>query len=218
MNSPVNPPDPLRLASGLAVAAPHDRLLAFCTEEYAYYDAIPSTRPDRIEPIDILATVAMNSFVNSASRVWSVHKGLAEACEPILGQIPEHADLRTFDLAAVQRLLDAACRVRWVLVPVATKVLHRKRRSLIPMLDGVVIDYYRRAGVSVSDAALGDGARAAAAVMPVLEAFRADLASAWDHLTALTLRVAGSGYQLTPLRALELLVWTETEPRGYYRG
>jgi hypothetical protein len=120
----------------------------------------------------------MNSFVNSANRVRSVHRGLAGVCEPILGQIPEDADLRTFDLAPVQRLLDAACRVRWVLVPVATKVLHRKRRSLIPMLDGVVINYYRRAGVRVSDAALQDGARAAGAVMPVLEAFRADLTAA----------------------------------------
>ena len=214
----MNAPDPLRLASGLAVADPLGRLLAFCTEEYAYYDAIASARPNRIEPIDILATVSMNSFVNSANRVWSVHRGLAEACEPILGQIPEDADLRTFDLAAVQQLLDAACRVRWVLVPVATKVLHRKRRSLIPMLDGVVIDYYRRAGVSVPGPALQDGARAAAAVMPVLEAFRADLAGAWDHLTQVTSRLAEAGYQLTTLRALELLVWTETEPRGYYRG
>jgi len=214
----LNDPDPLRLASGLVVADPLGRLLAFCTEEYAYYDAIPSTRPNRIEPIDILATVSMNSFVNSANRVWSVHQGLAGACEPILEQIPEDADLRTFDLDTVQRLLDAACRVRWVLVPVGTKVLHRKRRSLIPMLDGVVIGYYRQAGVSVSGAAVQDGSRAAPAVMPVLEAFRADLASAWDHLTRVTSRLAESGYPLTPLRALELLIWTETEPRGYYRG
>jgi hypothetical protein len=27
-----------------------------------------------------------------------------------------------------------------------------------------------------------------------------------------------SGYRLTPLRALEVLIWTETERRGYYRG
>jgi Family of unknown function (DUF6308) len=218
MNGPGSTPNPVRLASGLALADPLDRLLAFCAAEYAYYDAIPSSRPNRIDPIDILATVSMNSFVNSAGRVRSVHQGLAAACEPILADIPVDADLRTFDLGPLQRLLDAACRVRSVLVPVATKVLHRKRRSLIPMLDGVVIGYYRRVGVRVSAAALQDGARAAGAVMPVLEAFRADLASAWDRLTQVTLRLAGSGYQLTPLRALELLIWTETEPRGYYRG
>ena len=211
-------PDPLRLASGLTVPDPLGRLRSFCTAEYAYYDAIPSTHPNCIEPIDILATVSMNSFVNSANRVRSVHQGLAEACNPILADIPVDADLRTFPHPPVQRLLDAACRVRWVLVPVATKVLHRKRRSLIPMLDGVVIGYYRQAGVSVSGAALQDGARAAGAVMPVLEAFRADLADAWDRLTVMTSRLAEEGYLLTPLRALELLIWTETEPRGYYRG
>jgi hypothetical protein len=102
MNGPVKAPDPLRLTSGLAMTDPLDRLLAFCAEEYPYYGAIPSTFPKRIEPIDILATVSMNSFVNSANRVGSAHRGLATACDPILAGIPENADLRSFDLAPVR--------------------------------------------------------------------------------------------------------------------
>lgn len=47
--------------------------------------------------------------------------------------------------------------------------------------------------------------------------FRAELAAAWDTLAPITSILAKSGYWLTPLRALEALIWTEAEPRGYYR-
>jgi hypothetical protein len=217
MNGNAHSPDALRLASGLAVADPLGRLLAFCAEEYAYYDAVLSTDPNRIDPVDVLVTVAMNSFVNTADKVRSIHRGLAEACDRILGVIPEDADLRSFPLPIVGRLLAAACQVRGVLLPVATKVLHRKRRGLIPMLDSVLIEYYLRAGADLPRAALGDSRRAGEAAVPILEAFRADLTGAWDDLTAVTCTLAEFGFRLTPLRSLELLVWTETEPRKYYR-
>jgi hypothetical protein len=38
-------------------SSPHERLFAFCRGEFAYYDAIPSADPNRIEPIDVLVTV-----------------------------------------------------------------------------------------------------------------------------------------------------------------
>jgi len=44
------------------VEQPLDRMLA----EYAYYDALPSAVPNRIEPLDVLATVAMNSLSQTA--------------------------------------------------------------------------------------------------------------------------------------------------------
>jgi len=217
MNGEANSPEAFRLTSGLVVADPLGRLLAFCAEEYAYYDAVPSTNPNHIDPVDVLVTVSMNSFVNTAEKARSIHRGLAEACDPILEVIPEDADLRVIDLPLVERLLDAACQVRGVLIPVATKVLHRKRRSLIPMLDSVLIDYYLHAGVDVVRAAFEDGRRAGKAARPILERFRADLSGGWDDLTAVTGALATSGFRLTPLRALELLIWTETEQRAYYR-
>ena len=69
-----------------------------------------------------------------------MHRGLAAVCEGYLGQIPVNADLRTFPLDQLVELVDAACQVPYVLIPVVTKVLRRKRRSLIPMLDSVVCD------------------------------------------------------------------------------
>src|SRR5207245_1478207 len=50
------------------------------------------------------------------------------------------ADLLTFEpLDAVVELLSAAMKARYVLLASATKVLHRKRTGLIPVLDSVVV-------------------------------------------------------------------------------
>ena len=105
-------PQSLTLQSGLTIDNPVERFRWFCDEEYAYYDALPDGSPYTIEPIDVTVTVAMNSFVNSATRIRQVHRGLADACTHLLAAIPPDADLRTFDLSRLIELLDAACSVR----------------------------------------------------------------------------------------------------------
>jgi len=50
----------IELPSGCTIPDPEARLTAFCAGEYIYYDAIVSTEPNQIEPIDVLATVAVN--------------------------------------------------------------------------------------------------------------------------------------------------------------
>lgn len=210
----------MNLPSGCSVAHPAERLLAFCRAEYAYYDAIPSADPNRIEPLDVLVTVAMNSFVNSAVKVHRVHQGLAANCEPLLPMIPIDADLLDLDEweKPLRTLLHAAVQAPWVLIPVATKVLHRKRPSLIPMLDSVVIRHYLRAPEQKALlAGTENKARAANVAMEALRLFRDDLKHAENDVRALRELLAREGFPLTPVRILELLVWTQMEPGGYYR-
>ena len=140
---------------------------------------------------------------------------MAEHCDSLLAEIPEQADLLSFDLGVVRNLLHEAVQVRQVLIPVATKVLHRKRRSLIPMLDSVVVRYYLPEGPF---APFEDSRRAADAAVPVLTAFRKDLETGLEPLVDLCHALHQVGFVVTPLRVLELLVWTEVEPRGYYRS
>src|SRR5947207_2167023 len=49
----------LSLPSGVVLDRPLDSILAFCREEYAYYDDIASTDPDTVQPLDVLATVSV---------------------------------------------------------------------------------------------------------------------------------------------------------------
>lgn len=151
----------------------------------------------------------MNSFVNNAAKVRRVHRGLAERCDPLLPSIPAEADLTSFDpdFALTGRLLESACQAWGVWIPVATKVLHRKRRRLIPMLDTVVVDHYLKAF----------GERKLRSSATALGWFRDDLLASLSELKGLEERLHSAGFQLTPVRILEILIWSEVEPQGYYR-
>lgn len=170
----------------------------------------------------MLAPVTMNafSFGMGASKLRAIHRGLASACDPLLETVPVDADLRSFDpsLKGLRDLLAAAVAVPGVLLPVATKVLFRKRRDLIPMLDNVVIEYYLRTmGALELLAKTQDKRRAPDVGIGVLKAFREDLIACYQQLSDVSHTVAAAGYPTSPLRLLELLVWTEVEPQAYYR-
>jgi hypothetical protein len=207
----------LELSSGAVIPEPQRLLGAFFEEEWAYYDGIDETDPARIEPLDVVATLSVNSFLSSATRIRSVHRGLVVACERDLDQIPVDADLRTFPIDQIVELLDAACQVPYVLVPVATKVLHRKRRKLIPMLDSVVTEYYLDAADRTELLpATQNKHRAASVARVVLEGFKADLESAWSDLEALQSGLDQDGFPVSRVRILEVLVWIANDPRRQY--
>jgi hypothetical protein len=82
---------------------------SFCREEYPYYDGI-SPNPNRIEPVDVVVTVAMNSFL-SADGIRRVHRWMSENCEDILASIPLDINLRDVtpdQLEVLRALLEAA--------------------------------------------------------------------------------------------------------------
>ena len=81
------------------------------------------------------------------------------------------------------------------------------------MLDSIVTDYYLES-LNRPDlrAATQDKKRAASTGLMPLEGFRADLESAWPELTELRHLLAGSGFPVTQLRILEVLIWMLADP------
>lgn len=75
------------------------------------------------------------------------------------------------------------------------------------MLDTVVVEHYLR---TLGEKRLRSSAAA-------LEWFREDLLAAAPEVKRLQERLGAAGYTLTPVRILEILIWTEVEPQGYYR-
>jgi hypothetical protein len=210
------------LPSGLhfSIEEASTRMLRFCREEYAYYDGIPDVAPDSIEPVDVLATLSMNSFVNDAAKVRRVHRGIAGRCDSILPRIPVDADLMSFDadLREFHELIHAAVQAPGVLIPVATKVLHRKRPGFIPMLDNVVVSHY--AGFLKKPELMEKSQSkqfAASVAVEVTHAFREDLSRCALPIAKIRTWLSDHGFELSPLRILEVLIWTETERNGYYR-
>lgn len=211
----------ITLASGPTLHDCQNRLLAFCANEYPYYDAIPDSAPNQILPIDVLVTVSMNSRVSTGERVQTVHRGMAQACDGLLKSIPVDADLLQFDpdLAVGEQLLSAAMAMKGVGPAVATKVLHRKRRNFIPMLDSVVLLFYLDAlgKRSPMEGRLIDKGRAIEPTMLAWRAFRDDLRSASKEIDGLVGRAAERRFEMSRVRVLEVLIWMEAEDRGYYR-
>src|SRR5262249_39958875 len=108
----------IELPSGATTAEPAHPPPAFCAGEYVFYDGIVSSAPNRVEPLDVLATVAVNSYVNSAAKLYAVHQGLRAACEPLLPAIGEDAGLLDLERwrDPLSSLLHAAVQPRGVLI------------------------------------------------------------------------------------------------------
>ncbi len=167
----------------------------------------------------MLATFSVNSRIGGADRVAAIHTGMAEGCNDLLRQIPPSADLASAQppLDVVHELIGKAVKVKYVLVPVATKVLHRKRPLLVPMLDNVVMGHYLANGPKSLIAGGQIKPRAADTAMFCLGRVRDDLLGAMAELVHLRALAAQQGFALSLVRVLDILLWTEVEPRGYYR-
>lgn len=107
------------------------------------YDGVRSD-PNRIEIIDYVITAAMNSRAN-ARGLQNVMLAASEITR-CLREVPERMELVDLDPdteVAVGALIARTARVGGVGISVATKILHRKRPLLIPMMDQVVQYHYK---------------------------------------------------------------------------
>jgi hypothetical protein len=106
-----------------------------------------------------------------------------------------------------------------VLIAVANKVLHRKRRTLIPMLDAVVLKYCATATEQpkLLAHAVENKSKAAEAATALLKSFRDDLIAVSGQVRELQTQVRHNGFDISSVRLLEALIWMEYEPAGYCR-
>lgn len=203
-------PDVLSLPSGLQIRHPDKRLESFCTEEYEFYDGIASSDPNAIEPIDILSIFSMNANIEKnqylrgptvADKIRNLCRDMNRCCAQGLALIPQNADMLFFDpqFSSFELLIRRATSIRGVGNAVATKILHRKRRNFIPMLDSVIIRHY-------ADPMEKDEIRKA---MTSMWRFRDDLRQAQHVIASIQTRMHVLGFVLEPVRILEILIWTE---------
>ena len=116
-------------------------------------------------------------------------------------------------------LLHAAVSCDGVAFAVATKILHRKRRGAMPMLDSVLLNHYT-GGAPGSDTPARFYCKPSARknAIEVLSLVRDDLLGAAAELTALQQALTEAGFPVTRVRIIDALLWTEYEARGVYRA
>ena len=207
-------PSSISFRSGISIPEPLARLNRVLSEEYEYYDAIADASPSEILPLDVLIATGINAFIGNASatRIRKVHRGIATHCNSLLAALPLSSDIASMtNLSPIVDIIAAACPVDTVLSAVASKVLHRKRRAAIPVIDSVMAAHCcskRLANVlAASDVPTH---KLKSTLQTFLEVVQADIQGTQSELAALQGAIANTGWPLTPLRIHDLLVWTET--------
>ena len=127
-----------------------DRIRRYCgltwsggspeTWAYRYFDLVPSELPDEVTPVDVLAAAALHPGLSRSDLAFFM--GRADDMSGWLRGVPVDAELQSADLELLAHL-DALVDFDDVSITLLSKVLHRKRPSLIPLLDRHIIDWYR---------------------------------------------------------------------------
>ena len=172
------------------------------TWAYRYYDVVDTIGDDEITPIDVLAASALQPGLGRSDLAWFAEHD--DYLRDWLSDVPRDVWLRDADDGLLARLDELAEWDTPVQLSLLTKVLHRKRPRLIPLLDRSIIDWYRP---------ITGERQAAAAWAPLLRALRADLGDE----NALLLAIIGvplNGELPRPVshvRMLDIMIWMETQ-------
>ena len=197
---------------GLATA--EGRLLKLLRNEWELYDGVDVPTDSQLSLFDILLSIMMNSRLDTADKVRSIWNGKADV-EQALGRVPAGVALsdEVIPWDALRELFVAFCSIRWAGPAVATKILHKKRPALIPILDSVIVDHLH----PYLPPELQRGQPDPVYMVEKLKLFREMLLEHRHRVEQLSECCAAQGYPITPVRVLEILLWTQWEPRGYYR-
>lgn len=103
-----------------------------------YYDYLVDNDPSDVLPVDVLAAAALHPKLNHSDLTWFVEH--RSELQDFLATVDD-VDLAVSDPGWLDVLLDLAGQD--VELSLLTKVLHRKRPKLIPLLDRRIVDWYR---------------------------------------------------------------------------
>lgn len=154
---------------------------------YSYYDTLHDQDPHDVGPIDVLAAAALHPNFTRADLEWFARH--RKTLQDLLAQLP-NIDLADADTAVLNTLPTLAGS--GVELSLLSKVLHRKRPKLIPLLDRTLTGWYRR---QLST-------QGAAAWAELVHALAEDLRGNADELAPLR-----SIAPLTDLRIADIVIW-----------
>jgi len=205
----------LVVSENLSIEQPEDKLERYFSSEFELFDRLPARPDNRVRLFDILASVLVNSMVNTSEKVstiWNDRAGIEEA----LARIPRDAALLSDEVpwTALEELLRAALEVKFVRLAVATKILHKKRPHLLPIVDSYLEKYYRSAYPDVTEPGLDDVSRC----MRIIRHFRDELNACRQDLEKLMEIPRRRRCRVSLVRLLEVLIWIEKEGSGRFRG
>jgi len=205
----------MRLRSGLEINNPRMLLRAFVMQWYPMYDGVPVLQDNHLRVTDISLSTMMNSRIAGHTGAL-LYRG-RESVESGLSKIPAGLDLldvvRGDDIPGAEGICQAIVgmsQIPRVKLSVATKILHKKRPGLIPILDPVVESHYFPQWCQPIPGR-GWGEYAVALIRVVHQ----DMLSVAVELRELEYELEEAGAPMTPCRILNVLTWIARVGSGY---
>ena len=201
--------DHVTLQTGTTIADCQEKLAQFCQEDNSYksYDLSPDVQEDdQLTEKDV--RLANFIVARMSARVVGSVLDRVEAIDSALSQIPPRTSISdvVISWAAMTQLFSATLGPD--IGPArATKILHKKRPALIPILDSVVESYCKKAcGEDLR------GRDTASKMVAYTKAVKKDIDANLDVLESV---IQAGDLKLTPVRAFDILLWAYS---GEYEG
>jgi Family of unknown function (DUF6308) len=199
----------LRLRNGVVIEHPLEALLEFVERDGSYqtYDLALVARDQQLILEDV--RVANKIVARMPPRVIANILQRAQPINAALAALPAGASLMQPEAeipwTALESLFAAMDGIEEVGLPRATKVLHKKRPALIPILDEVVVRYLRAV----------DGLRRdrdyAADAIALVRSYKNELDANAPIYRAAAQALRDDGFELTECRILDILVWAYSD-------
>ena len=200
--------DILILQSGMEIRECQKKLAEFCHNDASYegYDKKKVNEDNRLTKGDIqlanfmaarMSPLVIESIINRTTMVNSALERIA----PGIAISDEHVPW-----SAIEQLFSATLGPE-VGPARATKILHKKRPPLIPILDSVVVSYCK----AVCSHGLRDKNEASKMIVYV-QVVKVDVD---NNLNVLENAIQANALELTPVRAFDMLLWAYS---GEYTG
>jgi len=198
----------MRTDTGFEVENPRELLFGFVRDWYPMYDGVEVPQDNELRITEIALSTMLNSRIsgNTGADIWrQSRKDVVEALVDIragVDLLDEPGGNSIRDESGISRAITAMCNVRRCKLAVATKILHKKRPGLIPILDSNVESHYHPNWCpSVKGRSYGDY------VVALTRLVHKDMLGVASELRDLRCALRENGTPMTGCRILNALMW-----------
>jgi hypothetical protein len=199
---------PIRLSNGVVIRDPRAFALRFLGGDSGYlnYDRAPVAMDATLTESDV--RVANRFAARMSPAIVAGIMTRRGAVEAALRRIPPEASLSEDDVAipwaALGELVAAFDGLSGVGLGRITKVLHRKRPALIPILDSVVVRFL----ASVEGEPLPRRLLPADRAIALTRTYKREMDRNREALASLRAAMAAEGFDLTECRLFDIFAWS----------
>jgi hypothetical protein len=191
----------VRLRNGKSIPDPLGYALAFVQSDGSYqkYDKAFVPQDSVLSRNDIILSRKIGSRLSDRS----VEDVLSDSLtiNTLLSDIPASANLSESDVPwdVLKRIYSILVQISGVRISIATKILHKKRPALVPVLDNEVAKYLRSVESLTSDR-VEEG-------IALTQSFKRELEVNIEALTCVRTALKKRGLELTEVRLLDIYIW-----------